>query len=155
MLQLINKYQQKVTDFQYILILVLLELLLDVIFTAMTSLLEPYLGSFNGQYVTSISMAVFVCIVAPFFESLLVSGLVGLFHKKFKLKKVVVLFLTTSIFALLHNYSILYIIEVFPCLFLLVYSYMYYEGKKISSFNIMLLIHMFNNIIIVISQLIC
>lgn len=155
MLQLINKYQRKVTDFQYILILVLLEFLLDVIFTAMTPLLEAYFGSLNGQYVTSISMAVFACIVAPFFEPVFVAGLVGLFHKKFKLKKVLVLFLTTFIFALLHNYSILYIIGVFPGLFLLVYSYMYYEGKKISSFNIMLIIHMLDNVIVIISQLIC
>lgn len=155
MIEVIKRYEKRISDLQFILSVVFLDLLINIVMSHLINILESYFGSAGGLEVKSIPWIIVACLIGPFLESLFVAWLVGMFQRKFKLKKGTVLLITTTIFALLHYYSVIYIIAIFPSLFLQVYSYMYYEGKKLSSFNIMFIIHMLENSIAVIAQFIC
>ena len=136
-------------DFLFVISMVALILLIDVVLGQLKDIYIKLGGKFIGSNVINESVSVriiFASIVGPIIESFLIIGLINL-SKKFIKSKFKYSLLVALIFALLHYYSLIYIL----CAIIMVFSYTYYKPKKLSPFWILTLIHMINNFIITMS----
>jgi hypothetical protein len=152
----IKSIEEKLNDVQYILLAIITSILIKMPLQGLIYLYEKYggnLGSyFNGE--SRIFLLISGCIFGPILESFLIIFLIWILKDKFHVKKKLHLLLITSvIFALLHYYSIMYIIVVFPSCFIIVYSYLCYKPKKLSSFTVMLWVHIINNTTVILLSL--
>lgn len=116
-------------------------------------LYEKYIGKVGGpiQQTSGISKTfIFVgaVILAPIIESLFLILVIRILKSKFKIRKQsYVLIITAIIFSCMHYYSLFYIIVVFIPGLIFVYSYMYYQPKRFSSFWVMTSVHSLYNLV--------
>ncbi|WP_252233286.1 type II CAAX prenyl endopeptidase Rce1 family protein [Clostridium sp. DSM 1985] len=144
----IKNIEEKLSDVQYILLAVITSFLIKIPLQELIYLCGKYGVDLGARYMDE-SMAFILinaCIIGPILESFLIIFFIWILKDKFHIKKKLNLLLITSvIFALMHYYSIMYIIAIFPDCFIIVYSYLCYRSKKLSSFKVMLLVHMIIN----------
>ena len=148
MMNYIKNIEEKLNDIQYILLAVITSFLIEMPLQGLIYLYEKYGGDFDSQFIgeSRIVLLISACIFGPILESFFIIFLIWILKDKFHVKKKLHLLLITSvIFALMHYYSIMYIIAVFPGCFIIVYSYLCYKPKKLSSFKVMLWVHIISN----------
>ncbi|AQS08278.1 CAAX amino terminal protease self- immunity [Clostridium saccharobutylicum] len=144
----IRSIESKLNDVQYILLAVMTSILIEIPLQGLIHLYEKYGGDLGSNYMEHSITFVFIsgCIIGPIIESFFIIFLIWILKTKLHIKKKShLLLITSAIFALLHYYSIIYIISVFPGCFIIVYSYLCYAPKKLSSFTVMLLVHIIGN----------
>lgn len=156
MMNYIKNIEEKLNDIQYILLAVITSILIQMPLQGLIYLYEKYGGDFGSQFTgeSVIFLLISGCIIGPIIESFFIIFLIWILKDKFHLKKKLHLLLTTSvIFASLHYYSLMYIIVIFPSCFIIVYSYLCYNPKKLSSFSIMLWVHIISNTTVILLSL--
>ncbi|MGB9680411.1 MAG: type II CAAX prenyl endopeptidase Rce1 family protein [Minisyncoccia bacterium] len=146
----IQDYLNNVSDYSYILIMVMFAWMADVL----TGL---YANIFNIPFkrlqfdVSPILMFILVVIVGPIIETYLFQVVLIYFLKKVNYlnnKKALLVIAASIIFGILHNYSSDYIIFGFLFGVILNYAYLIYKNKTLSSFIIVLSIHIIYNILV-------
>lgn len=149
MIKNIKSIENKLTDNQYIILAVIASILSGALIQVMVFKAFPNinigLGINSLLYESIVFKIIFMCIVGPVIESGLIIFIIFILKLIHIKRKVSLLIITTIIFSLTHSYSLLYIITILPSCFILIYSYLFYESKKISNFKIMLYIHVLNN----------
>lgn len=145
-----KEYIKKLNDVQYILLAVITSFLIEIPFKRLIYVYEKHVGNLGTQFAEDSRLYLFIsgCIIGPILESFLIIFLIWILKNIFHIeKKLYLLLITSLIFASMHYYSIIYIIVIFPNCFIIVYSYLYYKSKKLSSFTVMLLVHIIQNTI--------
>jgi hypothetical protein len=146
----IQDYLNNISDYSYILIMVMFAWMADVL----TGL---YANIFNIPFkrlqfdVSPILMFILVGIVGPIIETYLFQVVLIYFLKKVNYlnnNKALLVIVASIIFGVLHNYSYDYIIFGFLFGMILNYSYLIYKNKTLSSFIIALTIHIIYNILV-------
>lgn len=154
MKEYIKRCQDKVNDIQFILLLVLISFLIQI---PMRWVLFWYLdngGYYSGPNIYNVLNDIYAVTLGPVIESAMIVAIIWVVENKIHIKKKVhILMITALIFALFHTYSISYMIGVFPLCIIIVYSYMYYKPKKLSSFEVMLWVHILNNLVSVLMSI--
>jgi hypothetical protein len=152
----IKSIEAKLNDIEYILLAVITSILIKIPLQVLIYLYEKYGGNlssyFNGE--SMISLLISGCFLGPILESFFIFFLIWMLKNKFHVNRKSHLLLTTSvIFASLHYYSLVYIIVIFPSCFIIVYSYLCYKPKKLSSFTVMLWVHIISNTTVILLSL--
>ncbi len=157
MVGFMNRIQEKISDVEYILIASIISFVLQIPLQILANLYERYFGSINTYSLGKSEVFIWISsiLIGPIIESVLLVFLIKVLKNKFHiLKKVKLFIIATVIFTILHYYSFIYIMLVFPNCLIIIYSYMYYKPKKLSSFKIMLFVHMvINTYMMVLSKL--
>ena len=138
-------------DIQYIFAASTIALLLQVVLQLLVSLCEGYVGGTKTYFMGESKAFILINIIllGPMIESVLLVLLIKLLKNKFHIVKEKNIFIvSTIIFSISHYYDLMYIFLVFPSCFIIIYSYLYYRPKKLSSFKVMLLVHIMINIYI-------
>ncbi|MPQ44435.1 type II CAAX prenyl endopeptidase Rce1 family protein [Clostridium tarantellae] len=149
MIAYIKKNQKRLTDIQYILLAVILAFLTQIIFHLFAIIFFKDSIDLSSPFVDqSIGfMMIYGCIIAPALESLFIIFIIWILRKIFRVKKKIYLLIITSIiFTSLHNYSLYYMFCIFPVCTIIIYSYLFYKPKNLSSFKIMFYVHVLINI---------
>ncbi|SHF16988.1 hypothetical protein SAMN02745195_02000 [Thermoanaerobacter uzonensis DSM 18761] len=142
-------YINNVSDFGYILTMVVFSFLIDNVIAIYTNISNI---NFNGPKfdMSPILMLILVGIISPVFETYLYQVVLIYLLKKINYlnnHKILLIIVASIIFGISHCYSYIYIFSTFLAGLILNYSYVFYKNKTLTPFKIVLSIHSIHNII--------
>ena len=149
MIKFISNVQKKVNDIQYIFLSSIIALLVQVILQLLVSLCVDEVTKTYFMQESRGFILINIILLGPMIESVLLVLLIKLLKNKLHMvNKKNIFIVSTIIFSISHYYDLMYIFLVFPSCFVIIYSYLYYRPKKLSSFKVMLYVHIMINIYI-------
>lgn len=160
MIKKINDYLKEANSKKFIIVMVLLDIVLAMITFMMISLIFPEyvknavnnMGGINYEDSTLIEKGFFTIILASLIETFIFQHTLILCLKKIpKIKNITIIILSSLIFGISHNYSVLYMIRGFTSGIILAYSYITYLDKNESPFLIVFYIHSILNLIAILA----
>lgn len=149
MIKFISNMQKKVNDIQYIFVSSIIALLVQVVLQLLVSLWVDEVTKTYFMQESKGLILINIILLGPMIESVLLVLLIKLLKNKLHMvNKKNIFIVSTIIFSISHYYDLMYIFLVFPSCFVIIYSYLYYTPKKLSSFKVMLYVHIMINIYI-------
>lgn len=136
-------------------IMVLALLGISLAFLPLIRLYEFYISDCGGAKCSSIGEAIFLgCFIAPFIETLIFQALVFFILSKikfFKENKIFIVIVSAFLFSLAHNYSYIYMLNIFFHGLILEYSYLICYEKKdgFPIFTVMIIHSLYNALSII------
>ena len=104
----------------------------------------------DESYHVTLDLLINVLVLAPLIETLLFQASFFMLYKRFRINKWVIILLSTIIFGVYHNYSILYIINTAIIGFLFMYFYILRAEYDKKPFISTVVAHMFFNLVAIV-----
>lgn len=157
LLKRIHLRLNKLNDFQFIILGAFFAYISLIPFSFLADFYEKFVGTIGGPSMFNDSNKLFVftmaVILGPMAESSIIILIIRILKNKLKIgSNIRILILTSIIFSVLHYYSIFYMIVIFIPAVVFIYSYMYYEYKKLTPFWVMTSVHSLYNCIIFVTN---
>lgn len=104
--------------------------------------------SFSG--ISNTSKFVFLCLIAPLFETYIFQYAIIKWLSLTKMKDWVIVLVSSLLFGLSHFYNLLYIVNTFFAGVVLALSFMLWKNKKVDAFWVTAIVHALHNLCILI-----